>query len=74
MNPIAPCKDCTDRYPGCHSKCTKYIKWNMWHIAIKNKQYQEELPDKIFAGFVIEAKIKEAKFNKRNRMRSAYRD
>ena len=20
----APCKDCPDRYPGCHSKCEKY--------------------------------------------------
>ena len=19
-----PCKECTDRYPGCHNKCEKY--------------------------------------------------
>ena len=22
-----PCRDCTDRYIGCHSKCRKYKKW-----------------------------------------------
>jgi hypothetical protein len=24
----APCKDCPDRYVGCHSKCEKYIAFN----------------------------------------------
>lgn len=23
---ITCCKDCPDRYPGCHGKCEKYIK------------------------------------------------
>ncbi len=23
----APCKDCADRGPGCHSKCGKYIAY-----------------------------------------------
>lgn len=22
----APCKDCPDRYPGCHSKCERYLE------------------------------------------------
>ena len=25
---IAPCKDCKDRNPGCHSKCEKYIAFD----------------------------------------------
>ena len=25
---ICPCKGCTDREIGCHSKCSKYINWN----------------------------------------------
>lgn len=25
MNPIAPCKDCTKRYIGCHAKCQEYL-------------------------------------------------
>lgn len=24
---ICPCKGCTDRKIGCHSKCSKYIEW-----------------------------------------------
>ena len=24
---IPPCKDCTDRYPGCHDKCSGYADW-----------------------------------------------
>lgn len=24
---IPPCKDCSDRTVGCHSKCKKYIEW-----------------------------------------------
>ena len=23
----APCKDCTDRYQGCHDKCNGYAEW-----------------------------------------------
>ncbi len=24
---IAPCKDCGERAPQCHSNCTKYKEW-----------------------------------------------
>lgn len=24
MSKTAPCKDCSERYPGCHSKCKEY--------------------------------------------------
>ncbi len=24
----APCKDCKERTPGCHSKCEKYIEFD----------------------------------------------
>ena len=24
---ISPCKDCNDRYPGCHDKCPGYAEW-----------------------------------------------
>lgn len=23
----SPCKDCTNRHPGCHSKCSLYSDW-----------------------------------------------
>ena len=24
----APCKDCTERHPGCHSECEKYKEYS----------------------------------------------
>lgn len=24
---IAPCKNCPDRYVGCHDKCESYTEW-----------------------------------------------
>jgi hypothetical protein len=30
-----PCKDCTDRTVGCHSKCKKYIEWKNKDIQVK---------------------------------------
>lgn len=24
----APCKDCAERHPGCHSECAKYIEYD----------------------------------------------
>lgn len=26
-NVISPCKDCPDRYPGCHGDCEKYADY-----------------------------------------------
>lgn len=40
MVPICPCKDCRDRYPGCHSKCDKYIIWKDANEA-NNKKIRE---------------------------------
>lgn len=26
-----PCKDCADRFMGCHKNCFKYIEWKRAH-------------------------------------------
>lgn len=31
----APCKDCEDREPGCHSKCEKYIEYSKDREALR---------------------------------------
>lgn len=36
----APCKDCPDRYPGCHSKCPKYQQFK--EDNEKRKQAEQE--------------------------------
>lgn len=35
----SPCKDCDERYLGCHSKCSKYKEFR----AAKDKEIEENL-------------------------------
>lgn len=28
---VSPCKECLNRYVGCHSTCVKYIDWKQSH-------------------------------------------
>ena len=35
-----PCKDCSERYPGCHNKCDKYKEWKKI-LDSANKARQE---------------------------------
>lgn len=40
-----PCKDCPDRYVGCHSTCEKYIAYDKSRkelYAQRDKRYQLE--------------------------------
>lgn len=32
-----PCKGCTDREIGCHSKCSEYVKWRAGYEDKQNK-------------------------------------
>lgn len=27
MKTYSPCKECAERYPGCHGKCAMYATW-----------------------------------------------
>lgn len=42
------CKDCPDRYPGCHDHCNKYKR----EKAIWDKQKAEEAMDRELSGYV----------------------
>lgn len=43
-----PCKDCTERYLRCHSKCPDWEKWKL-EEAQKNTKLNESLKsDKVF--------------------------
>jgi len=39
-----PCKDCPNRYPGCHSKCEQYKAWKQEWDKLKEKEriYNEQ--------------------------------
>ena len=41
MNPFrveSPCKDCPDRFVGCHAKCVKYIDFQQ-ELSVKTREY-----------------------------------
>ena len=33
-----PCKDCEERFIGCHSVCDHYINWKKEHDKIKEEE------------------------------------
>lgn len=61
MNIIAPCKNCTDRRPHCHSCCERYNEF-----CKDNKRLQELKQDeKAIRGYQHETKIRLQKYKKR---------
>lgn len=42
-----PCKDCTDRCPGCHSKCGKYNAYRSRLTARNEYINQQKKLDKL---------------------------
>ena len=43
------CKDCPDRYPGCHPKCEKYLAFRAERDRIREKEFQETELRKTFS-------------------------
>ena len=41
MATVFSCKDCGDRYPGCHDKCEKYKAEKAAHDERKAQEYQK---------------------------------
>ena len=35
---ISPCKDCKDRYIGCHDKCVLYAEWKAEIERVKEEK------------------------------------
>ena len=59
-----PCKDCEERYLGCHSKCNRYIKWKQKHDQ-RCKEYNKKLGfEKDLIGYDIQ---NNTYFKKRNK-------
>ena len=66
------CKDCPDRYPGCHSNCNKYKR----EKAIWDKQKAQEAFEKDFDYYVgqsvADKRNAAAKWKKANRGRKYF--
>lgn len=39
---MSPCKDCKNRYPGCHDKCLAFIDWTQERQVVKDKLFKEK--------------------------------
>lgn len=60
MNKIAPCKNCTDHRPHCHSSCERYAEY-----CKDNERLRElEQDEKAMRGYQHETKMRLRKYNK----------
>lgn len=41
----SPCKDCPDRYVGCHERCNKYLAYADEREAERQARYQQYIVD-----------------------------
>ena len=41
--PVRSCKDCTDRFPGCHDRCERYKADKEANEAVKQARHDEWL-------------------------------
>ena len=48
MGNNSPCKDCSDRCPGCHSKCDKYIKFRQELTARSEAIRKQKQKDQMY--------------------------
>lgn len=45
---IAPCKNCTLRYVGCHANCTEYLEWAELARSVRAaKNHDEHLRNEV---------------------------
>ena len=41
----SPCKDCPDRYVGCHERCSKYLAYKAEREAERQARYRDYIAD-----------------------------
>ena len=48
MRGITCCKNCSDRFVGCHSTCLKYIDEKQKYEVLKQEEYKEKQKREMF--------------------------
>lgn len=43
--PLSPCKDCNNRFLGCHSSCERYLDYKSEHDKFKQKVFAAKEED-----------------------------
>ena len=45
----SPCKQCPNRYVGCHSTCVKYLDWSQqYKIKLEQRREQKKIDNLLF--------------------------
>ncbi len=53
-----PCKDCEERYSGCHSECKRYLEWTEGIKEMKAAVYKAKGKDQALDEIAISASRK----------------
>lgn len=61
-----PCKDCKSRIVGCHSKCMKYMSWQLEREAYREERLKEKLHNNDIYSFRDSSNIKRRNDSHRN--------
>lgn len=43
----APCKDCAERHPGCHSECARYKEYSREMAEIRERKILNNEADRV---------------------------
>lgn len=54
MGKVGVCKDCEDRYVGCHGECEKYIEFTLQQRQEKEKAWKERHKDIMYTKYMLE--------------------
>lgn len=61
----APCKNCPDRRPHCHSCCDKYIEYVKFREDVRKRKYSENDADAIAIEMAL--RIRKFRFDRRRK-------
>lgn len=53
-----PCKDCSDRFVGCHSNCERYLAWKKAYDEWSNKVFTERTKSRVLDKYLIDRRLK----------------
>ena len=56
--PDPPCRNCSDREVGCHSKCTRYSEWKIVSGDMRYNNYMTKLKQRIIEDYEIKDRPK----------------
>ena len=61
----APCKNCPDRRPHCHSRCDKYIEYVKFREDVRKRKHSEHDADAIAIETAL--RIRKFRFDRRRK-------